>query len=138
MSWSYDPNLSEPKDKVRFLIGDTNESDPWLEDEEIEAMLDIYSGDIYLAAAACADSLAARFAMRPDETMGELTSDARAKADYFKRLARELRLRAPKTITAGGLSLSDKRQAEQDMDRVKPYFKRGLHDASGSGRRDTR
>ncbi len=39
MSWSYDITLGSAKDRIRFLIGDTDEAEALFSDEEIDAVL---------------------------------------------------------------------------------------------------
>lgn len=46
MAWTYsdDPKTS-PKDQYRFYIGDTNEKQPKMSDEEIQFMIDTYKSE---------------------------------------------------------------------------------------------
>lgn len=61
MSATYDPELSENKDWVRLLSGDRDVPDrPFLQDEEIEAILVEESDNKYYAAARAAESIVAR------------------------------------------------------------------------------
>lgn len=66
MSFSYDPSLAPtvPKDQIRFLVGDTDITEPLLQDEEIEFVITqwMFKGSPYYAAAMCAKAIAARFA----------------------------------------------------------------------------
>jgi hypothetical protein len=71
MSFSYDPNLEEDLDVVRFLIGDTNSASPKLQDEELQYLLDTM-GSPNDAAAAAVDGLIARYADQVDKTVGPL------------------------------------------------------------------
>lgn len=52
MTATYDPSLGKTKDWVRFQIGDTDESAPMLQDEEIDAVLH-GQANRYFAAAEC-------------------------------------------------------------------------------------
>jgi hypothetical protein len=59
MSFTYD--LTTDVGKVRFFINDQNEPAQFT-DEEIQAMLDLNGGSLYLAAAMCLESLASKYA----------------------------------------------------------------------------
>jgi hypothetical protein len=59
---SYDDTLPEDKDKARFLLGDTADSE-LLSDDHIEAVLSMYSFNAALAF--MATGLASRFARKP-------------------------------------------------------------------------
>ena len=52
MSWSYDATqlAISVKDQVRLLIGDTNELEPLIEDEELMFYVDQHPGDTARAA----------------------------------------------------------------------------------------
>lgn len=72
MSWSYDPtNLKDSlKDQIRLLIGDTLDSDPLLQDEEIQFYIDQYPNDIDNAALASVNVIITRICNTPDYTLG--------------------------------------------------------------------
>ena len=57
MAWSYDSNLSANKDKVRFLVQDTDTNDQLIQNEEINFALS-ETGNLYRAAAMVARSIA--------------------------------------------------------------------------------
>lgn len=94
MSWTYsgEPNTSD-KDKVRFLIGDTDPDYPLVQDEEIQFALDSES-NIYAAAAKCCEAIAARFSREVDRKMGSISIQASQKVEAYRRLARQLREKA--------------------------------------------
>ena len=57
---SYDPNLASTRDKVRFLLGDTQE--PWaLSNPEIDAILNQHSDSVYTAAISLCRRLIAKY-----------------------------------------------------------------------------
>ena len=68
MTWNYggDPSAND-RDNVRFMVGDTNSTYPQLTDEEIAAAL-LQQSTVELAAAICAESIAAMMARRVDTT----------------------------------------------------------------------
>lgn len=95
MTFTYtgDPSVSD-RDKVRFLIGDTDSTDPHFQDEEIMWLVNTWN-DVYEAAAVCADILGGRFAHKADvsKTVGDLslsTTYSRA-AEGFKVMAHQMR-----------------------------------------------
>jgi hypothetical protein len=96
-------------------------------DEEIAYALAQASGGIaavsgnYLAAAYCADALAAKYSRRIDKSVGDLRLSYGQLAKQFQSLGAKLRMRA--TLKAvvpyvGGTSAAEKLAARQDADRV--------------------
>ncbi|WP_301002978.1 hypothetical protein [uncultured Duncaniella sp.] len=91
MSFTYkgDPS-SSPLDRARFIIGDTNESEPILQDEEIQYMLENSTSDLQLKAMLyrqAATILGARLVKR---TLGPQSEDPTARAKYFAGMADKL------------------------------------------------
>jgi hypothetical protein len=134
MSWSYsgDPSLSS-RDKVRFLIGDTDDTDEQLQDEEIDAMLADNSSEPYAAAIACAYVLAAKYSRRADRSVGDLSISYNQIGDSYRKLATQLKSQAATSSAgfkpyAGGISISDKEVDEENDDLKRPNFKLGMHD----------
>ena len=134
MSWSYsgDPSTSD-KDAVRYLIGDTDEDNPLVNDEEIEYILSI-EGNVIRAGAMVAESIAGKFSRRADRTIGDYSEKFSQIHQQYLSLAEKLRRQAKfkssfKAIPfAGGISKSDKKTTEGDTDREKPAFKKGMMD----------
>ena len=83
--------------QVRYLLGDTKPANNLMEDEEINFALGV-SGNIYLAGARCAESLAARFARETTQRNANVTFDHGAKQSHFERLAKKLRNRKRRSI----------------------------------------
>lgn len=75
MTWTYsgDPSNSS-KDAVRFMIGDTDSTDPLLQDEEITYLVTIHAA-VGMAAVGAARAIAARFSREGDKarTVGDLS-----------------------------------------------------------------
>jgi len=102
MSWSYSGNPSNSQlDEVRFLIGDTDSTEPLLTDEELSYLITVdpdqgssYSN--YTAAAAAARAIAAKFSKQVDKTVGSLSIAYGRKASQFFTLADGLEARASK------------------------------------------
>ena len=100
MTWTYtqDPT-SSVKDAVRFLIGDTNEGDPLLQDEEIYFNLSEVNMDAYRAASNSCYNLAAQFtqqATNVSKSVGglSLSQGYGDRAQRFERLAKDLLIRS--------------------------------------------
>jgi hypothetical protein len=88
--WIYNPSLTTDRDKVRFLIGDTDENEPLLQDEEIDFLLS-ENTDIYLAASSAAESISAKFARQSDKSIGDAHTTYSQKAEAYHRLAERLK-----------------------------------------------
>jgi hypothetical protein len=132
MSWSYSVAdlATSSKDQVRRLIGDVLTTDQQLQDEEINWTLTQFA-NIYMAAAMCCRDIAAQFARKVDTVQGEMrtlyaqqTKNYEAKAAVLERLGL-VRASLP---YAGGISIMDKVNRQQDSDRVPPQFNLGMDD----------
>lgn len=91
MTWTYDGPNGSAVDRVRLLIGDTDETDPLLQDEEIAFFLGEAGDSIYQAAHDCCYAVGSKFArMATSKSVGDLSlsySDrARAFMDQAERL----------------------------------------------------
>jgi hypothetical protein len=96
MAFTYtgDPSVST-RDQIRFLIADTDSTDPHFTDEELAWQYTTWE-NVWEAAASCAEILAGRFAKKADSTkkVGDLSLSqtyARAADNYF-HLSDHLRL----------------------------------------------
>lgn len=95
MAWSYsgDPSTS-PKDEVRFLIGDTSEDDPLLQDEEIAYLLDQCGGSALAAAVAACEGIVAKLSREADLRSGATSISASQRHAHYAALLTDLRRRA--------------------------------------------
>ena len=128
-SYSGNPATSDT-DLVRFLIGDTQQDTAELEDEEIEASLNLYPTP-ELAAAFLAESLSGRYARRVDKSVGDLRISYSTISKTYSDMAARLRRQASVNGVApyaGGISVSDK-AIDLFTDAVQPAFRKGMHDA---------
>ena len=128
-TYTQDPALTD-RDKVRFLVGDTDESNRLLTDAEV-AWLISEEPNVYLAAASAARSLAAKFAVLVDKAVGDLRISYSKRNDHYAKLAASLNARGNVRVPvpyAGGTSIDDKRAQVLDTDRAKPAFSRAMHD----------
>ena len=95
MTFTYtgDPSVST-RDQIRFLIGDTDSTNPHFSDEELVWQFTEW-GNIYDASASCAQILAGRFAHLANSTkkVGDLTLTLtyEKNAEYFLHLSDHLR-----------------------------------------------
>ena len=130
MSWSYtaDP-LNNSVDELRLLIGDTNSSDPQLQDEEIQYFLSKYSS-VSQASVAAVTNLIAKYSRLADETTAELSIKWSQKAQAYRRLKDDLS--DPVTSSSplsfgGGISNLDIDTRRANADRFDETFKIGMH-----------
>lgn len=135
MTWTYggDPAAND-RDAVRFLVGDTDTNDELITDEEIAWLL-TENGNVYSAAAAAAQTIAAIFARFVNKNVGDLSLDASDKHKHYLDLADTLRRKAAiqaATPFAGGISIASKDSFEDDMDRVQPKFTKDLQQYPGT------
>lgn len=115
---------------VRLLVGDTNEDDPLVEDEEIFFALTQSTDNVYLASSWIARTLAAKFSRR---VTTQLDSALRANysdlAGQFSKLADNLEYQGKRSgsnlgIKAGGISKTTVDGVRSNTDRIKPSFRR--------------
>lgn len=128
-SYSGDPRKSD-KDQVRFLIRDTKKDNFNLNDEEIQFLLEL-EGSPLKAAWKAAESIAAFFAGKCDETVGRVSVKFSQKFTQYTEMARALKRSAAiklATPFSGALTHTQKEVQELDNDRVQPTFTRTLHD----------
>lgn len=136
-SYSGDPSKSD-KDKVRFLIGDTDANAPLLGDPEITYLI-TEEGTPVRASIAAAVAISAKFSRLSDESVGDVSKSYSQRAEQYKKLADQLRQRqAEKSVCpyAGGISVADKQSVEGNTDRVDPAFYRDLHNNPRTGMND--
>lgn len=130
MSWTYDPNrarLEAGRDRVRLLIGDTLETRPLLQNEEIDAALLLSQGVLNAACALACEMVAAKFSADPDFTHGRVSQQRSQIVAHYRALAEQFR-----RGSAGQF------QVEHPDD---AYFRRGMTDHPGAadlsgGKRD--
>jgi len=134
-TWTYtgDPN-SSPKDAVRFYLGDTQELNPELWDEEIYFLLSEEGDVVIRAAARGASALVAKYAKVVDKRVDRLDLKSSDKFEHYKELATYLWGRVSSTGLgvpmpyAGGISRTDKQSYVDDSDLTNPFFTRLVHD----------
>jgi len=123
MAWTYSGNpAANSKDAVRFLVGDTQEDEQLVQDAEISWALAESNNNVYAAAAAIADSIAAFFATQPDTVkIGPITEQASYRAKNYADLAIRLSAKANRKQTIIPIGGSE----------TAATFSKGMHDHNG-------
>lgn len=124
MTWSYDIGLATAKDQIRLLIGDTDTTDPQLQDEEI-VFIAAQEAGVYRGAAQCAFNIAAKYTRQVTRSFGGRSDQLSQLASQYRTLAKELMAKsAMRRITpyAGGQSIAEKDAQAQNTDIVQPIF----------------
>lgn len=88
MAWTYtgDPSVSD-RDRVRFLIGDIDSTDPLVNDEEVAWTLG-EAGSVYQAAHDLCTIIASRFArLATSKSVGDLSLSYADRSETYNRLA---------------------------------------------------
>lgn len=138
MSFSYSGSpSSSAHDAVRFLVGDTDPASVRVQDEEITFLLDEWEGDLYQAAAAAADFMAATAAQwlsysadGNSLTLSELQGKYMQLADQLRGQGRRRGRSAP---YAGGIDAADHVMNSNDESVNPRSFALGMHDDLDEG-----
>lgn len=115
--------------QVRLTAGDTNIAAPLLQDEEWTYFLS-QRNTVYGAAALGCTALASQFSQQSDLATGSvrLTLSQKAKAYRVMALKFEAQAASGAMPYAGGISVTDKTNNQQDPDQVAPQFQIGMED----------
>jgi hypothetical protein len=140
MTFSYSGNPSDSdKDAIRFLIQDTDEDEPFLQDEEIIFIAShwVLSESIYYAAAQAAETIAARFAREVTVNSDSQTVSTSELQQKFQLLAERLRqmhnmYMAGGYVDAGGML----KELWRDPTVAPLAFGTGMHDDPEAGQQD--
>jgi hypothetical protein len=140
MTWNYTNRpIDVPRDRVRFLVGDVDVSDPLVSDEEVAFAISEYPASNEFAAAFILRALAARFSRKVSMTVGGVASSCSDLARAFAQRATELDPNGETTgnktelvlPSFGGLKISEKETLKDDIDAVQPAFAKGMDDIPG-------
>jgi hypothetical protein len=102
MSFTYSGNPADSKlDEYRFLLGDTNQAAPIMQDEEIEYIIDTYGNDTNQVLYQLFSRAATIFARDIKRSLGPQSEDPTERLKYFKEQAKSYKVK----ITSAGLSL---------------------------------
>lgn len=117
-------------EKIRLMIGDTDSSDYLIDDDELDYITSVESNVVH-AAIDCCRIIIAKMARYVDSKRGRTWERASQITEHYKGIMVTLTQRATvstNSLYAGGIRISDKDGYEADTDRVKPSFKKGMHD----------
>jgi hypothetical protein len=133
MAFTYVDPTSGNRDKIRFLVGDTDSTDFHLHDAEITYLFETW-GNVYAAAAYAAEIIAAKYAHKTNysRSIGDLSisesyaTSAQEFRELAKRLkAQELDLYPPSVeINASAIMAT----ADKTVTTYKTDFYTGMHD----------
>jgi len=127
LTWTYTNNPSgSSRDALRLAVGDTTENDPRLSDEEVEHFLGLYPDSLDLAAAKAAEAIAARYSSMAVSYVGDLDNSPHLKAEYYLKLARQLRSRAKQEEEAVEESIVASAGVSPEALHREPLFHRGV------------
>ena len=127
MSWTYTNNpTGSSRDALRLAVGDTIENDPRLSDEEVGHFLSLYPESLDLAAAKAAEAIAARYSSMAVSYVGDLDNSPHLKAEYYLKLARQLRSRAKQEEEAVEDSIVASPGVSLEALHREPLFHRGV------------
>ena len=129
MTWSYsgDPGASS-LDELRFILGDTDESDQQLSDEELLFLLREHGGSAPTAAIGACRRLVAKYTRCVDQKTGDIDIKYSSRVSQYEQLLAHLRAGLVPTPYAGGISKADIETVQDDDDRQGPIFALGMFD----------
>ena len=85
MSWTYSGNPSDSQlSEIRFIIGDTNEAEPIMQDEEIEYLITEYGNNRNLLMYQAFIRAATLFARDIKRSLGPQSEDPTDRLKFFK------------------------------------------------------
>jgi hypothetical protein len=117
MTFTYIDPTNSNRDKVRFLIQDTDSTNPHMTDEEVNWLISEWA-DVYDAASAAADILAGSYAHKANysKSVGDLTLSETfsTQSERFQALATTLRLSRMRRYTPRWVASADALQSTAD------------------------
>lgn len=143
MAWTYDPTdlnrdtASGRLNVVRLLTGDTDSSDPQMQDEELVFSLTQVSDDVYLAASYVANTIASKYSrLVTTELDGQLQVEYGELANNYRSLSQSLKQQAKSVgatlnLTAGGIDNTTICTVDEDTTRPLPSFRAGQFNNKG-------
>ncbi len=125
---TYDSNLVLDRDKVRFLIGDTDNDFPMLEDGEISYLLTEEGNNVLMAASRCCLAIASEFARDVNYRFSTMWQDSTDAYNHYIQLSDMLRKEGTtQTELSVSFLMSNEMQRRVDNDKVEIFFY-GMHD----------
>lgn len=140
MAFTYEANLGvSSRDQVRFLVGDTDSTEFFLHDGEIEWLVSrwLIKGSVYYVAAMACEAIAARFAREVTTTSDSQTVGTSELQQKYMELAARLMRQHETLLTGGEVSMGGVNAGEQpDPTVTSPAFGTGMHDYIDAGNQD--
>ena len=128
-SFTYDPQtLSLELNRLRLELGDTDENEPLLQDEEV-AKVQAEKGSFYLRAAECCRLICAKVSRKTKVKISGFSEDANSVYDRYRSMQdRFVQLASASYPWAASIQVSEKSRNELDTGLVQPKFKKGQFD----------
>lgn len=128
-TFTYNPtDLSTELNRLRLELGDTDENDPYLYDEEI-VQVQSEKTSFFLRVAKCCELICSKIARDVKVKLGRFSEDSSEVYQRYKDMAvRFNRLASISYPWSGAISVSEKESIEDDTSLVKPKIKLGIHD----------
>ena len=140
MAFTYEANLAvSSRDQVRFLVGDTDNTEFFLHDGEIEWLVSrwLIKGSVYYVAAMACEAIAAKFAREVTTTSDSQTVGTSELQNKYMELAARLMRQHETLLTGGEVSMGGVNAGEQpDPTVTSPAFGTGMHDYIDAGNQD--
>jgi orotate phosphoribosyltransferase-like protein len=136
MSWSYDPSnldtstASGRLNTVRLLVGDTEVTDPQVQNEEVLFALSESGNNIYSAAAWAARAISSKYSRQVTSSLdGALSANYSDLAKQYKTLADDLEYQGKTSgaiigVVAGGITKTQVENVRANTNRIEGSFRR--------------
>lgn len=137
--WTYTPGSTKLKDKIRFLIGDTNESRRLILDGDITMALALGGNNLFRSAAYACDAIAAKHARDQQHSVQGVTVTQEGAYRHYKKLALEYRQKAASVGSVFVVNMRDQKTGFiQNIDLIPPAIRRGIYEFQRNRDRDNR
>lgn len=124
-TWTYEGDLDDPLQEVRFLIQDTDSTHPLFTDNEVSYALGAANDNVRRAAISLVERLLVRYSQMADTTELDLSVRASQLYENAERLLIQLKSGGSAGVPyAGGISISDINVNLANTDRVVSTFDR--------------
>ena len=132
IDFNYQLPISTDRDRVRFLIGDTNPARPLLDDAEVAHALVLSTNNILRAAAYACDAIAAKLTRESGISVQGISLTRSLSAEGYKKLATEYRARSKAFGTNAGFWIlkdpAEKAAFLANSNLIPPAIRREMHD----------
>lgn len=140
MTFTYTAPDANDKDAIRFLVGDTDVTDPQLQDEEISWALSIWQpvwGTLQYVASVLAENIAAKYTREANLSADGVSVGLGAVAQQYRDLAQSLREQHNSLLVGGFPDVGGVSPGEGLAWNVKPFtFGKGMDDNVEAGQQD--